>query len=141
MWFKRLDLSHISVRCVNFVYVIIYISHLCGFFFMLTTLGKVIAEDLTTQVRYWNQWHMSEVKISRIIFLTLFKNYMILFQKKLEQLQSKLVDLNMGIATESSSKSAVLNNIRFVTQLKNFFLLEIILAIYQWNRYVEQLDH
>lgn len=108
---------------------------------MLTTLGKVIAEDLTTQVRYWNQWHMSEVKISRIIFLTLFKNYMILFQKKLEQLQSKLVDLNMGIATESSSKSAVLNNIRFVTQLKNFFLLEIILAIYQWNRYVEQLDH
>ncbi|VBB30303.1 unnamed protein product [Acanthocheilonema viteae] len=33
-------------------------------------------------------------------------------QKKLEQLQSKLMDLNMGIVTEFSSKSAVLNNIR-----------------------------
>ncbi|VDM07004.1 unnamed protein product [Wuchereria bancrofti] len=33
-------------------------------------------------------------------------------KKKLEQLQSKLVDLNMGIATEISPKSSVLNNIR-----------------------------
>ncbi|KAL3989791.1 putative transmembrane and coiled-coil 2 family protein [Acanthocheilonema viteae] len=33
-------------------------------------------------------------------------------KKKLEQLQSKLMDLNMGIVTEFSSKSAVLNNIR-----------------------------
>ncbi|VDK74784.1 unnamed protein product [Onchocerca ochengi] len=33
-------------------------------------------------------------------------------KKKLEQLQSKLVDLNMGIVTELSPKSAVLNNIR-----------------------------
>ncbi|CAG9538468.1 unnamed protein product [Cercopithifilaria johnstoni] len=33
-------------------------------------------------------------------------------KKKLEQLQSKLMDLNMGIVTEFSSKSSVLNNIR-----------------------------
>uniref|UniRef100_A0A1I7VNB2 Protein CPR-5 n=1 Tax=Loa loa TaxID=7209 RepID=A0A1I7VNB2_LOALO len=33
-------------------------------------------------------------------------------KKKLEQLQSKLLDLNMGIVTELSPKSAVLNNIR-----------------------------
>ncbi|EFO25432.2 hypothetical protein LOAG_03056 [Loa loa] len=35
-----------------------------------------------------------------------------LARKKLEQLQSKLLDLNMGIVTELSPKSAVLNNIR-----------------------------
>ncbi|VDK84551.1 unnamed protein product [Litomosoides sigmodontis] len=33
-------------------------------------------------------------------------------KKKLEQLQSKLMDLNMGIVTEFSPKNAVLNNIR-----------------------------
>uniref|UniRef100_A0A915PX85 t-SNARE coiled-coil homology domain-containing protein n=1 Tax=Setaria digitata TaxID=48799 RepID=A0A915PX85_9BILA len=33
-------------------------------------------------------------------------------KKKLEQLQSKLMDVNMGIVTELSPKSAVLNNIR-----------------------------
>ncbi|VDO44568.1 unnamed protein product, partial [Brugia timori] len=33
-------------------------------------------------------------------------------KKKLEQLQSKLVDLNMGIVSEVSPKSSVLNNIR-----------------------------